>query len=247
MTSGYRWLKAKGGLSDADVFELQAEGRPRLFVKAEKRGPFDELADEAVRLAWLRSMGMPCPEILAHVVDEGGSRLVMTALPGFDLGSAVALPPATVVEIIAEALARLHRIDAASCPFDHRARRRVDLARARMMAGLVNEEDFDESRQGRSAAEWFEKLLTIVPEDEDLVVTHGDACLSNLMAEAGAFTGFLDVGRLGVADRHQDLALATRDIAADFGPEWVEPFLRRYGQNADPAKLDFFQLLDEFF
>ncbi|MGH6854837.1 MAG: APH(3') family aminoglycoside O-phosphotransferase [Aestuariivirga sp.] len=244
---GYTWLAAKDGLSGADVFELQAEGRPRLFVKTEKCGLFNEVADEAGRLAWLSSTGMPCPDVLAYLTDQDRSWLVMTAIAGEDLGSTPALPPAAVVEIAAGALAKLHRINPASCPFDHSASKRVEIARARMAAGLVDEDDFDEARQGRSAAELFDILLREVPDHEDLVVTHGDACLSNLMAEHGMFTGFIDIGRLGVADRHQDLALIARDIATNFGTHWVEPFFRRYGYTADPAKLAFFQLMDEFF
>jgi aminoglycoside phosphotransferase len=61
-------------------------------------------------------------------------------------------------------------------------------------------------------------------------------------------TGMLDLGRLGVADRYQDIALALRHLEANFGPAWREPFARAYGvADIDESKLAFFRLLDELF
>jgi len=53
--------------------------------------------------------------------------------------------------------------------------------------------------------------------------------MPNLLAERGRVTGFVDCGRLGVADRDQDLALAACSIEFNFGASFVQPFLARYG------------------
>lgn len=64
----------------------------------------------------------------------------------------------------------------------------------------------------------------------------------------GSFSGFVDCGRCGRADRHQDLALAHRSIESNFGSSSAEDFLKEYGlEHVDPKKLSYYRLLDEFF
>jgi aminoglycoside 3'-phosphotransferase-2 len=53
---------------------------------------------------------------------------------------------------------------------------------------------------------------------------------------------------LGVADRCQDLALASLSMRSNLGDPWATRFLELYGSSTPEAdKLDYYRLLDEFF
>ncbi len=244
----YEWRQDGLGRSSAHVFRLEADRRAPVYLKTELADPLGELAGEVARLRWLASQGLACPEIIAHETDGEREWLLMSALPGSDLVSAEWLQPLERVRLFAGALRRLHAIDIAACPFDHRLENRIGTARAHLLAGRVDEDDFDESRLGRSAEDLFRELVETRPSTEDLVVTHGDACLPNFMADGPKFNGYIDCGRLGVADRHQDIALACGSIEHNFGEELVVEFLKAYGDfQPQEEKMAYYRLLDEFF
>lgn len=245
--SQYRFEPDEVGQSSAGVFKLVGDGEPSLFLKCEPAGPFAELPDEAIRLRWLAGAGIACPNVVAQDVHEGQNWLLMTAVVGRDL-SVASITPQQCIEIMVTALRLLHAVDIRTCPFDHSLSNRMALAKVRMEADEVDEDDFDDVRLGQSAENLFRLLERQKPDGADLVVTHGDACLPNLLADDGRFSGFIDCARLGVADRYQDLALAYRSVCENLGAAWGQPFLDLYGvPMPDRAKLDYYQLLDEFF
>lgn len=236
------------GESGADVVRIRRGSGQDLFVKSEPIGARNELRNEIACLSWLNLQGLPAPSVLDTATENRRHWMLMTALPGRNLASANGLAPVKIVGLLARALRRLHQVPIAACPFDRRLESRIKIARVRVSADLVDESHFDEVRQGLTANDLLEELLSSGPPvPEDLVVTHGDACLPNFMADAGRFTGFIDCGRLGVCDRFQDLALAARSIERNLGQEWVAPFFRGYGVVPDERRIALYRLLDEFF
>lgn len=235
------------GESQADVFRIRCGNQDDMFLKSETIDVLSELPDEIERLRWLKRVDVPAPTVIDTATESNRHWLLMSAVPGQDLASANGLPPSQVIGIMAKALRALHQVPIAQCPFNHSVEGRVTIAKNRLNAGLVDETDFDDERLGRTATDVFAELLSASPETYDLVVTHGDACLPNFMANAGQFAGFIDCGRLGISDRFQDLALAARSITRNLGPQWVAPFFHEYGMPPDLRRMRFYCLLDEFF
>lgn len=213
-----------------------------------KEGDPEDIAAEAARLAWLTEHGFPCP----RVVDHQPGVLVMTAVPGRSAAEDWPddLRP-RVVDAFADALRALHDMPTAACPFDRSLAVAVPAAERAVDFGRVNLDALDPERRRWTAPRLLEELHRTRPTAEDLVVCHGDPCLANLLFDDdGRLTGVIDVGRLGVADRYHDLAIATRSLANNWGPSYADRLLKRYGLPAgrvDAEKIRFYQLLDEFF
>ncbi|MFL1381240.1 phosphotransferase, partial [Nocardiopsis protaetiae] len=84
------------------------------------------------------------------------------------------------------------------------------------------------------------------------VLLHGDYCLPNVLVDGGGGWSLIDLGRVGVGDRHLDLADMTGSMLSDlnpsFGPRDAEAFLDAYGRDlVDPELLELYRVLDDFF
>lgn len=244
---GYAAAPIAIGLSSASVFRLEAERRPTLILKCAEAFDDVDLEDEAGRLRWFAGRAM-VPEPIACGATAQTQYLLMSAMPGANAAESGPTHARSIVLLLAAALRELHALPVASCPFDQRIEAQITRARRAVAAGLVDESDFDEQRDGWSAADVLAEVERTRPAGEDLVLTHGDACLPNVMFLGDRFAGFVDLGRAGVADRYQDLALASRSIYFNYGEDWVDPFFTEYGiRKPVEAKLAFYRLLDELF
>lgn len=89
----------------------------------------------------------------------------------------------------------------------------------------------------------LEQLRDVPPVDQ-VVVCHGDACAPNtILTDDGKWSGHVDLGSLGVADRWADLAVATWSTRWNYGPGWEEELLGAYGVTPDPDRTRYFRLL----
>jgi aminoglycoside 3'-phosphotransferase-2 len=244
---GYEPEEVATGRSTSMVYRLVSPKMPALFLKAAAGFDAAELKTEHDRLRWLAGRAS-VPPVLGFAVEPDRAYLLTEGLPGMNAAEVPArLRPQVTIQF-AVALRKLHSIDPGECPFDRTLHQVLPAARARALAGRVDESDFDAERLGQTAIQLLGPLVEERPGFEDLVVTHGDACLPNAIFDDGSFSGFVDCGRCGRADRYQDLALAARSIRRNFGPHFATEFFDAYGMDrVDADRISYYQLVDEFF
>ena len=181
--------------------------------------------------------------------DQTSEYLLLTEVPGTDAASLTGgIARADLVRVLAQGLRAIHAVSPESCPFDRSLEREIEFAAFNASHNLVDEQDFDASRIGRSAKDLYRQLLDSRPATEDRVFTHGDYCPPNVILQEGRVSGFVDWSRAGVGDPYRDLALAARSIRKNLGPGLEAAFFSEYGiHRPDAARIEYYTLLDEFF
>ena len=247
---GYDFRPSAVGESDAHVFRLRsASGQPDLYLKYADGSAADDLTDEMSRLRWLAAY-LPVPDVVSFFRDHDRAWLLTTVLEGASAYDLLESEPArreAVVDALACFMLRLHAIPAERCPFNSQLPLRLHRARQRIDDGLVETDDFDDERDGWTAEQVWAAIHAYHLPNSAPVVTHGDFSLDNILIIGDAVSGCVDVGRLGIADRYQDLAILWNCLR-EFGPELQERLFRQYGLCAvDRDLLDLHLSLDELF
>jgi len=233
------WENELGGLT----FEI-GSGVDRYFVKWAPAASGIDLDAEAARMSWA-SVFTPVPRVLDQGADDTGRWMSISPVPG---DSAVAdrwrRDPATAVKAIGKGLRALHdALPVDTCPFSWSNEDRVADARARASAGLVDPQRWHPVHRSLSLQQALDVLGDAPPIDR-AVVCHGDACAPNtILTAAGHWSGHVDLGALGVADRWADLAVATWSTQWNFGRGWESRLLASYGVQSDPVRTRFYRLL----
>lgn len=247
LTSGFSWKPITIGHSKARTFLLRGE-QTNHYVKVQSAHSIEGLYMEKERLEWLKGK-LPVPRVLFYEKDEVNEYLLMSEIKGVnasDQSHRDDLP--AMLESLGYGLKSIHRVRIANCPFDQSLNVKIKEAKNRVEQKQVDEDDFDEVRKGRNARDLLDELISNRPVMEELVFTHGDFCLPNIIMENKRIGGFIDWGRAGIADKYQDVALAIRSISRNFGKEYVPFFLEGYGiSDLDKSKVNYYQLMDEFY
>ncbi len=227
------------------TFEV-GDGPERCFVKWAPAGSPLDLAAEAARMTWAADY-TPVPRVLGQGADGEGSWLVTAALPGQNAVSKRWLAdPRTAVTAIGEGLRALHdALPAADCPFSWMAEDRIAAAERAAAAGRLDTSDWPPELLEVGVERVLAQARDIPPADQ-LVVCHGDACAPNtLITGDGRWSGHVDLGDLGVADRWADLAIATLSTGWNYGPGWEHRLLDAYGIKPDVERARYYRLLWE--
>ena len=250
-TQGRTFLPERVGMSGAEVWMCGD-----LVLKIES--PDRESENNLAMLRWL-SGKVPVPEVVAETVWEGKRYLLMTRLPGEMAcdGRWLSVPD-LLVKGLAQGLKMLWSVDISHCPADQRIARKLENARYQVEHQLYDLDNVDPETFGPRGFASPEALLLWLEEhrpEEDLVLSHGDYCLPNVFFLGNDVSGFLDLGRSGVADRYADIALCWRSLRdnlngsygfrdPDFDPDCL---FAELGIQPDWEKIRYYLLVDELF
>lgn len=219
----------------------------------------DNSDSEHTMMEWLRGR-LPVPEVLAFEQSNGLNFLLMSRVQGRMLCSEDILENGQLLtDLMAQALRMLWAVDISGCPCDASIQHKLELAGRRVAEGLCSVDDAEPDTYGpggfASPEQLYQWLCDNRPEERP-VLSHGDFCLPNIFTDGRRITGFIDLGRSGGSDMHQDLALGTRSLKSNLDGRYggkvypaVDP-QRLYdalGITPDAELMRYYTLLDELF
>lgn len=233
------WENELGGLT----FEVGADTE-RCFLKWTPATSGIDLSQEVARLNWAGAFS-PVPRVLAQGADDDGSWIVTAALGGENaVSDRWRAEPGRAASAIGEGLRALHEaLPVHTCPFEWSVAGRLADAHRRAAAKQFDPARWHEVHRPLGVRQAL-RILADPPPVDQLVVCHGDACAPNTLLSAdGSWSGHVDLGSLGTADRWADLAIATWSTEWNYGPGWQGTPLAAYGVDPDPDRIAYYRLL----
>ena len=228
----------------ASTYEVGA-GADRCYVKWSPAAKSLDLEAEAARMTWAAPY-TPVPRVLAQGADDAGSWLVTAALPGRNAVDDIWIAqPEIAVRSIGEGLRAMHdSLPVGSCPFSWTAEERLEACVEAARGGWEGTGEEWHEEYAHLTLPQALKLAAGIPPADKLVVCQGDACAPNtLLTDDGRWSGHVDLGCLGVADRWADLAVATWSTEWNYGPGWEQVLLDAYGVARDEERTWYYRLL----
>lgn len=210
-------------------------------------------------MQWLEGR-IPVPKVIAYEVENEKSYLLMSKVSGVMSCDTYYLEhPQELLKALASGLKILWQVDVSECPVVRDVDAVLKEARARVENDLVDVEDVEPTTFGEGGFESPKHLLEWLENHRpafEPVLSHGDYCLPNVFLEDGQVKGFIDLGRTGVGDKWNDIALCYRSLKHNFdgtyGGKVYEDFnpdllFTELGIEPDWEKIKWYLLLDELF
>lgn len=232
------------GCSDSQVIKIE-KNNETFFIKMACSGT---LTKEYVGLKWLYGK-TKVPKIVLYEKTMDTEFLMTEAIKGEMVCSDYYLKhPEEGIPIIVEAFKEIYKIDITNCPINVSLDYKLELAKHNIDNNLIREENVSPDvlkKFGsiRNIYEFLEKNRF----EEELVFSHGDLSLPNIFAYNNKFSGFIDVGECGIADKWFDIAIVTKSIIRNYGEKYLKDFYDQLGIIPNQEKIDYYNLLMELY
>lgn len=203
---------------------------------------------------------LPVPTVYAHETEGGKSWLLMSKCQGqMACAHEYMADTGTQCRLLADGLKRLWSIDISDCPSDQRLAHKLEQAEYNIENGLVDLDNVEPDTFGEKGFKDPEALLQWLYANmpkEEAVLSHGDYCLPNLFGMGERVTGYIDLGKTGIADKWCDIAICYRSLSHNYSGKYKGKtysdyddmlLFRELGIEPDWEKIRYYILLDELF
>lgn len=239
------------GCSSSYIIHLISDDNAaNLYLKIQHLHERHDIEREYHVMQWLQGK-LPIPAVIDYSETQNTGFLLMQELAGIPCSDREMLKDThALAKLLATGLQMIHAVPIVDCPFDQSLRQKIQNAQRNIDKGWVTTNMFNPENRQRDPQDIYREVFDTQPTTEDLVFTHGDYCLPNVLSKDHLLSGFVDVGSAGIADKYHDLALAVRSLGynlqTDCNRGLLEYFFECYGlSEIDYQKIDYYILLDE--
>ncbi|XEC97323.1 APH(3') family aminoglycoside O-phosphotransferase [Paenibacillus tarimensis] len=230
----------------ARTYYLQGEEGINRYLKIQPVGSFESIEVQAKKLTWLKGK-LSVPEVIDYGILGNYEYLLTLEMKGSAASDKIFRNSKDeVIELVAKGLRRIHEVSVENCPFDNRLKYMMEIVRYNTKEGLINSSKLNRKFGEGIVDNLLGEIEAYATEiKEDLVFSHGDYSMPNIIISNGRISGFIDLGNCGIADRYYDLAVAEKSIIMNFGKENTDLFYRCYGiDDVDHQRVRFFQIVE---
>ena len=210
-------------------------------------------------MKWLQEK-LPVPKVLAYEILNEKSYLLMSKSDGkMACEEEYMKNPSVQTKLLSSGLKMLWNIDISECPINWRLENKLTQASYNIKNGLVDLDNVEPDTFGENGFKDPTDLLQWLYEnqpEEELVLSHGDYCLPNIFGIEDKITGYIDLGRTGIADKWCDIALCYRSLSHNYTGKYNQKQYLGYDDlllfkmlyiEPDWKKIRYYILLDELF
>lgn len=252
LTADETYLTDETGMSESSVYIFEK--------KILKISEHNRESENEYRMMTYLYEKLPVPTVYAYEAADGRSYLLMSKCTGrMACDETYMQNPAMQCRMLADGLKKLWDVDISDCPSDQRLLHKLKQAEYNVLNGLVDLDNVEPDTFGeggfKDPADLLKWLYQHVPEEEP-VLSHGDYCLPNVFGNGGAVSGYIDLGRTGIADKWCDIALCYRSLSHNYSGRYHgrsyaglddQLLFRELGIAPDWEKIRYYILLDELF
>jgi len=194
-----------------------------------KMAPKGSLAIEAELTRWFHEKGLGVEVILYLSEDKD---YFLTRQAEGKVATDFMDNPETLCVALASGMRQLHDLSINDFPLSDKMDSYIRCAEDNYHKGCFDKSllvpwiEFSDSEE---AWEIFQQNKQMLQKE---VIVHGDYCLPNVLMKNGKFSGFIDLGMAGVADRHIDLYWMIWSLWYNLGTDkYTECFIDAYGRD----------------